>query len=149
MRAVVQRVSRARVTVDGRETGSIESGLLVLVGIAPEDGEPEAEWLADKLANLRIFNDDDGKMNLSLRDLAGAVLLVSQFTLYGDARKGRRPSFIRAAQGAEAAALYERCVASLRALGISCETGEFGATMEVELVNDGPVTILLDSEKAF
>lgn len=149
MRAVVQRVSRARVTVDGRETGSIERGLLVLVGIAPEDGEPEAEWLADKLANLRIFNDDDGKMNLSLRDLAGAVLLVSQFTLYGDARKGRRPSFIRAAQGAEAAALYERCVASLRALGISCETGEFGATMEVELVNDGPVTILLDSEKAF
>ena len=149
MRAVVQRVSRARVTVDGRETGAIERGLLVLVGISPDDDEAEVSWLADKLANLRIFTDADGKMNLSVRDVAGAVLLVSQFTLYGDARKGRRPSFIRAAQGPEAETLYERCIEAIAAHGIDCRTGEFGAMMDVELVNEGPVTILLDSEKTF
>ena len=149
MRAVVQRVSRARVTVDGRETGAIEHGLLVLVGISPDDDEAEVSWLADKLANLRIFPDADGKMNLSVRDVAGAVLLVSQFTLYGDARKGRRPSFIRAAQGPEAETLYERCIEAIAAQGIDCRRGEFGAMMDVELVNEGPVTILLDSEKTF
>ena len=149
MRAVVQRVSRARVTVGERETGAIGRGLLVLVGISPEDGDAQASWLADKVANLRIFTDDDGKMNLSLIDVSGAVLLVSQFTLYGDARKGRRPSFVGAAQGAEAEALYDRCVEAIRTQGIDCATGEFGAMMDVELVNEGPVTILLDSEKAF
>ena len=149
MRAVVQRVSSARVTVGERETGAIGRGLLVLVGISPEDGDAQASWLADKVANLRIFTDDDGKMNLSVIDVSGAVLLVSQFTLYGDARKGRRPSVFGAAQGADAEALYDRCIEAVRAQGIDCATGEFGAIMDVELVNEGPVTILLDSDKAF
>jgi D-tyrosyl-tRNA(Tyr) deacylase len=149
VRAVVQRVSRAKVTVGESATGSIARGLLVLVGISPGDGEREAAWLADKLVNLRIFTDDEGKMNLSLLDVSGAVLLVSQFTLYGDARKGRRPSFVGAAQGPDAELLYRRCVGAIKELGVPCETGEFGAMMDVELVNDGPVTILLDSEKAF
>ena len=149
MRAVVQRVSRARVAVGERETGAIERGLLVLLGISHDDGDREVAWLVDKLANLRIFTDDEGKMNRSVAEVGGAVLLVSQFTLYGDARKGRRPSFIRAAQGAEAESVYVRCVDAISELGIACETGEFGAMMDVELVNDGPVTILLDSEKTF
>jgi D-tyrosyl-tRNA(Tyr) deacylase len=149
MRAVVQRVTRASVTVDGDVVGECGPGVLVLLGISPDDGEPEAKWFADKVANLRIFNDDDGKMNRSLLDIGGEALVVSQFTLYGDARKGRRPSFIRAAQGADAEALYERCVRELEALGIKCATGTFGAMMDVELINDGPVTILLDSEKTF
>ncbi len=144
MRAVVQRVSRARVTVGDRLTGECGPGVLVLLGIAPSDAAPEVAWLADKVANLRIFNDDDGKMNLSLLDSGGAALVVSQFTLYGDARKGRRPSFIRAAQGPEAEALYEDVVAAFRALEIETSTGEFGAMMDVELVNDGPVTIWLE-----
>ncbi len=149
MRAVIQRVSSARVTVDGRETGSIGRGLLILLGISPGDGESETAWLADKVANLRIFSDDDDKMNLSLLDIEGEALIVSQFTLYGDARKGRRPSFIKAAQGPAAEALYDRTVDQVRALGITCATGEFGAMMDVELTNEGPVTILLDSEKTF
>ncbi|HEX2294443.1 MAG TPA: D-aminoacyl-tRNA deacylase [Actinomycetota bacterium] len=149
MRAVVQRVARARVTVDDRVTGECGPGVLVLLGIAPDDGAAEVSWIADKVANLRIFNDADGKMNLSLLDTKGAALVVSQFTLYGDARKGRRPSFIRAAQGPEAEALYEDVVAAFRALGIETATGEFGAMMDVELVNSGPVTILLDSDKTF
>jgi D-aminoacyl-tRNA deacylase len=149
MRAVVQRVTRARVTVGDRLVGECGPGVLVLLGIAPDDGAAEASWVADKVANLRIFNDAEGKMNLSLLDTAGAALVVSQFTLYGDARKGRRPSFIRAAQGPEAEALYEDVVAAFRALGIDTATGEFGAMMDVELVNEGPVTILLDSHKAF
>ncbi|MDQ3957643.1 MAG: D-aminoacyl-tRNA deacylase [Actinomycetota bacterium] len=149
MRAVVQRVSSARVTVGGRLVGECGAGVLVLVGIAPDDGAPEVTWLADKVANLRIFNDADGKMNLSLLDTGGEALVVSQFTLYGDARRGRRPSFIRAAQGPEAEALYEDSIAAFRALGIRTAMGEFGAMMDVELTNEGPVTILLDSDKTF
>ena len=149
MRAVVQRVTRARVTVGERVVGECSAGVLVLLGIAPTDGPAEVAWLADKVANLRIFNDAEGKMNLSLLDTGGEALVVSQFTLYGDARKGRRPSFIKAAQGPEAEALYEDVVSSFRSLGITTSTGEFGAMMDVELVNEGPVTILLESDKTF
>ena len=149
MRAVVQRTSGASVSVGERVTGSIGRGLVVLVGVAPEDGPAESKWLADKVANLRIFEDADGKMNRSLLDVGAEALIVSQFTLYGDARKGRRPSFIRAAQGPAAEELYESVVAELAALGVSCATGEFGAMMNVCLVNEGPVTILLDSDKMF
>ena len=149
MRAVVQRVTEARVEVGERETGRCARGVMVLLGISPDDTESEARWLADKVANLRIFPDDEGKMNRSLLDIQGEALVVSQFTLYGDARKGRRPSFIRAAEGPEAEAVYEKTVANLRELGITTGTGEFGAMMDVHLVNEGPVTILLDSEKAF
>lgn len=149
MRAVVQRVTRARVTVDDRATGAIDVGLLVLVGVSHDDRDEEAVWLADKVANLRIFPDDDGKMNRSLVDIGGSVLLVSQFTLYGDARKGRRPSFIDAAQGSDAEAIYESVAKALRDLGVHVETGKFGASMDVELINRGPVTILLDSLKTF
>jgi D-tyrosyl-tRNA(Tyr) deacylase len=149
VRAVVQRVSCASVDVGDRRVASIGGGLLVLVGVAPEDGDREVAWLAEKLLGLRIFQDDDGKMNLSLSETEGEVLLVSQFTLYGDARKGRRPSFIRAARGPEAEALYEAVAATIRSLGADCATGEFGAVMDVTLVNEGPVTILLDSEKTF
>lgn len=149
MRAVVQRVSEAQVSVDGRVVGECGPGVLVLLGISPSDGDAEANWLADKVANLRIFSDEGDKMNRSLLDVAGDALVVSQFTLYGDARKGRRPSFIRAAQGPEAEAVYETCVTRLEAFGVTCATGEFGAMMQVQLVNDGPVTILLDSEKTF
>jgi D-aminoacyl-tRNA deacylase len=149
VRAVVQRVSEARVTVGDRDVGAIGPGLVILVGISPSDTEREAAWLAEKVATLRIFEDDAGKMNRSLVETGGAALVVSQFTLYGDVRKGRRPSFIRAAQGADAEAVYERCVAALRELGIETATGEFGAMMDVSLTNRGPVTILLDSDKAF
>ena len=149
MRAVVQRVTSAHVTVDDREIGRCGRGVLVLVGVSPDDGDPEARWLSDKVANLRIFPDDEGKMNRSLVESGGSALVVSQFTLYGDARKGRRPSFIRAAEGPEAEATYEKTVSLLRELGIETATGEFGANMQVSLVNDGPVTILLDSDKTF
>lgn len=149
MRAVVQRSGPASVTIDGAVAGRIDKGVVVLVGVAPEDGVPEARWLADKVANLRIFPDDEGKMNRSLLETGGAALVISQFTLYGDARKGRRPSFIRAADGPEAVAAYEQVVAELRALGIEVATGEFGAMMDVALTNEGPVTILLDSDKTF
>ena len=145
----MQRVTSASVEVEGEVVGSIGSGCLVLVGVAPEDGGKEAAWLAEKVVGLRIFNDDEGKMNRSLEEAGGEVLLVSQFTLYGDARKGRRPSFIRAARGAEAEALYEDVGARIRMRGVGCATGVFGADMKVSLVNDGPVTILLDSEKTF
>ena len=147
MRAVVQRVSSAEVRVGPRVTGAIGPGVVVLVGVGHDDGNTEVQWLADKVANLRIFNDEDKKMNRSLVDIAGEALIVSQFTLYGDARKGRRPSFIRAAQGEQAERIYEDVVVAVRALGIKCATGEFGAMMQVALTNDGPVTILLDSEK--
>jgi D-aminoacyl-tRNA deacylase len=149
MRAVVQRVSRASVTVSGQVTGEIGSGLLVLLGVASTDDEKHARWMAEKVANLRIFQDDDGLMNRSAIDVRGAVLLVSQFTLYGDARKGRRPSFIAAAPESIAVPLYERTGVEIERLGLRVAYGEFGAQMDVELVNDGPVTILLDSDRTF
>ena len=147
MRLVIQRVTRARVTVAGQNTGEILSGVVVLIGIAKGDSAADAAYLAEKTAQLRIFNDSQGKMNLSLIDAGGAALVISQFTLYGDVRRGRRPGFDRAAAPADAAALYEEYVRCLRAQGVRVETGVFQAHMEVELVNDGPVTILLDSEK--
>lgn len=144
MRAVVQRVSRASVTVEGRVTGRIGRGLLVLVGFAPTDVPDQVEWMADKVAGLRVFADDEGKMNRDLAAVGGGVLVVSQFTLYGDASRGRRPSFIGAAPPEVAIPLYEALIAALRARGIPVETGEFGAMMDVELVNDGPVTLILE-----
>jgi len=149
LRLVVQRVSSASVSVHENVRGAIGKGLLVLVGITEDDGDDQVEWAADKICNLRIFNDDEGKMNLSLLEVGGEVLLVSQFTLYGDARRGRRPSFVYAARGSEAEAVYGRVVEAIGARDISCATGEFGAVMQVSLVNEGPVTILLDSEKTF
>ncbi len=147
MRAVIQRVNCASVTVDGRVAGEIGAGLLVLLGVGRLDNPESASYLAEKITNLRIFSDEAGKMNLSLLDSGGAVLVVSQFTLYGDTRGGRRPSYIQAAPPEEANRLYEEFVRSMRALGVTVETGVFQAHMQVELVNDGPVTILLDSEK--
>ena len=149
MRAVVQRVSRAKVTVNGEITGQIARGLLVLLGVGQTDTEADADYLAEKIAGLRIFEDEDGKMNLSVADVHGAVLAVSQFTLYGDVRRGKRPSFDAAARPERARELYEYFVARIRAAGLPCETGRFQEMMQVELVNDGPVTILLDSGKAF
>jgi D-tyrosyl-tRNA(Tyr) deacylase len=147
VRAVVQRVSRASVTVEGRVAGEIGAGLLVLLGVSRTDNAEAASYLAEKIVNLRIFSDEAGKMNLSLLDARGAALVVSQFTLYGDTRGGRRPSYIQAAPPEQASRLYEEFVRSLRALGVPVETGVFQARMQVELVNDGPVTIVLDSEK--
>ena len=149
MRAVIQRVSRAKVTVDGHVLGAIERGLLVLLGVAEGDDESAADYLAEKTAGLRIFDDAAGKMNLSVGEVNGAVLVVSQFTLYGDVRRGKRPSFDRAARPERANELYEHFVGRIRAAGLRCETGRFQAMMDVELVNDGPVTILLDSEKTY
>lgn len=149
MRAVIQRVSRASVTVDGKVVGQIGKGLLVLLGIAHGDDEAAADYLAEKTAGLRIFEDDDEKMNLACADVGGAVLVVSQFTLHGDVRKGKRPSFDRAARPDDAKRLYEYFVSRIRAAGLPCQHGTFQAMMDVELVNDGPVTILLDSEKQF
>ncbi|HEY0461033.1 MAG TPA: D-aminoacyl-tRNA deacylase [Pyrinomonadaceae bacterium] len=149
MRAVIQRVARAKVTVDGETTGDIGRGILVLLGVSRADTEKEALYLLEKTLNLRIFEDAEGKMNLSLLDIKGALLVVSQFTLYGDARKGRRPSFIEAAAPPEANRLYEFFVAQARRQIEQVGTGRFQAMMDVELVNDGPVTILLDSDKNF
>jgi D-tyrosyl-tRNA(Tyr) deacylase len=149
MRAVVQRVTSARVIVDGSVKGEIAAGLLVLVAVGREDTAATASSMAEKVANLRIFNDEQGKMNRSLLDVSGAVLAVSQFTLYGDARGQRRPSFIQAAPPHQGKALYEEFVRALKALGVRAETGVFQTHMSVELVNDGPVTILLDSDKLF
>ena len=149
MRAVVQRVTRACVLVDERVVGDIGRGLAVLVGISVDDSEDAPRWLVDKLANLRVFSDEDGRMNRSVVDVGGEVLVVSQFTLYGDARKGRRPSFVRAAQGEPARRIYDDVVRGFRAAGVATETGSFGAMMQVCLVNDGPVTLLLDSNKDF
>ncbi len=149
MRAVIQRVARAAVRVGARTTGEIGSGLLVLLGVHVEDSADDACYIAEKIAHLRIFTDEAGLMNRSVLDIGGAVLLVSQFTLYGDARKGRRPSFITAAAGPLARELYERVGREIAANGPRVEFGEFGAEMKVELVNDGPVTILLDSTRAF
>ena len=149
MRAVVQRVSRASVKVDGRIVGQINVGLLVLIGIAQDDSESDADYLADKITGLRIFEDADGKMNLSLLDIKGSILAISQFTLFGDVRRGKRPSFDVAARPDQAKQLYEYFVQRIRAAGVRCETGVFQATMQVELANEGPVTILLDSKKNF
>lgn len=148
MRAVVQRVSGASVTVEGVKKGEIGKGLMVLIGIDEEDTPQDGAYIADKLAGLRIFEDDEGKMNRSVTDVNGAILLVSQFTLCGDARKGRRPSFIRAARPEKAIPLYEKLISHLSET-LTVETGEFGADMQVALVNDGPVTILLDSKRLF
>jgi D-tyrosyl-tRNA(Tyr) deacylase len=149
MRAVVQRVSRAKVTVNGEITGEIGLGLLVLLGVGSGDTRVDADYLVDKTVGLRIFDDPGGKMNLSVIDVGGAVLAVSQFTLYGDVRRGRRPSFDAAAPPQQARELYEYFVEKIRAAGLRCETGRFQEMMQVELVNDGPVTILLDSAKTF
>ncbi len=149
MRAVVQRVSRARVTVNGKTTGEIGPGLLVLLGVGAGDTRAEADYLAEKTIGLRIFEDAGGKMNLSVSEVGGALLVVSQFTLYGDARRGKRPSFDAAAPPEQARELYEYFVEKVRAAGLRCETGRFQEMMQVELVNEGPVTILLDSAKAF
>lgn len=147
MRAVIQRVSSASVTVDGRVVGEIQAGVLVLLGISRADHAEAAPYLAEKIAKLRIFADEAGKVNLSLVDTGGSALIVSQFTLYGDTRGGRRPSYIQAAPPEQANRLYGEFVRSMRALGIAVQTGVFQAHMRVELVNDGPVTILMDSEK--
>ena len=149
MRAVIQRVSRAKVRVEGNVTGEVGPGLMILLGVGREDTSAVAVSLAEKAANLRIFEDENEKMNRSLLDVRGGALIVSQFTLYGDARGGRRPSFIAAAPPEQAKALYEEFCAALRNLGITVATGVFQAMMSVELINEGPVTILLDSDKTF
>ena len=149
MRAVVQRVSRASVEVEGQVVGRIGPGLMVLLGVSQQDGPEQAAWLAKKIAGLRIFPDDDHKLNLSVSDVEGQVLVVSQFTLWGDCAKGRRPSFVRAAGGEAAEPLYQAFVRELNQLGLVTATGVFGAMMEVSLVNSGPVTLLVDTEKSF
>ncbi len=149
MRCVVQRVTEASVTVNGETAGAVGPGLMVLIGVSAEDTDADLKYMAEKVPNLRIFDDENGVMNRSVLDVGGSILAVSQFTLYGDARGGRRPSYIRAAKPDEANALYERLVAAWRAKGIHVETGRFRTDMKVSLVNDGPVTILIDSEKAF
>lgn len=148
MRAVVQRVSEASVKIDGEVKGSIGKGYMVLLGIEDIDEEVDLEYICDKITGLRVFEDEQGKMNLSIEDVSGSVLLISQFTLYGDARKGRRPSFIKAARPEKAIPLYEKAIERLGRT-VPVETGEFGADMKVSLVNDGPVTILLDSKRNF
>ena len=153
MRAVIQRVRHAKVIVKDSETdeeemtGSIQAGLLVLLGVGPNDGENEARWLSKKLVNLRIFEDEAGKMNLSLKDIKGSILAVSQFTLYGDCKRGRRPSFVGAAHPDLALLLFNRCVEMIQGEGVHCEIGKFGHHMEVSLMNDGPVTLILDTEQ--
>ena len=144
MRIVLQRVSKASVTIDGRVAGAIERGFCILVGFTHQDTAVQVDWMADKVAGLRLFTDAEDKMNLGLEEVGGALLVVSQFTLYGDAQKGRRPSFIDAARPEAAIPLYERFVAQLRGKGLRVETGEFGAMMQVEIHNDGPVTLILD-----
>lgn len=149
MRAVIQRVSRCRVTVDANAVGEIGQGLLVLLGISKADTEAAADYLVEKIIGLRVFEDAGQKMNLAVKEIGGALLVVSQFTLYGDVRRGRRPSFDAAARPEDAKRLYEYFVERVRAVGLRCETGQFQAKMDVELVNSGPVTILVDSEKQF
>lgn len=149
MRAVIQRVSRASVTVDGQITGQIGQGLLVFLGVGKEDGQADIKFLADKITNLRIFGDTDGKMNHSIKDISGGVLLISQFTLFGDCRKGRRPDFTAAGDPENAKTLYEQMIAAIQAKGIPVETGVFAAHMDIDSLNDGPVTLLLDSRKSF
>ena len=146
MRTVVQRVTRASVVIAGETVGEIGAGLVVLLGVTHDDTPTQAQWLAEKVTGLRIFNDADGKMNRDLSDVGGAMLIVSQFTLYGDCRKGKRPSFIDAAPSTIAIPLYEAFINGVKALGIPVATGRFGADMQVELVNDGPVTLIVDSK---
>ena len=145
MKAVVQRVTQSRVTVEDQQIGVIGTGMMVLLGVAQDDGEADADWLVDKIVGLRIFEDDHGKMNRAITDVNGQILVVSQFTLLGDCRKGRRPSFVKAAAPDKAEALYNRFVQKIRDKGIGVETGRFGAAMKVALVNDGPVTLILSS----
>ncbi len=147
MRAVIQRVAHASVTVDGTVTGEIQTGFLILLGVAPEDTEEQARYLARKCVGLRVFSDEEDHMNRSLADVGGGILAVSQFTLYGDCRKGKRPNFMRAAKGEQAERLYEQFVTFCREEGVRVETGEFGADMKVALLNDGPVTILMDTDE--
>lgn len=149
MRAVLQRVKKCQVTVSGKSSGKIGAGILVLLGVGPEDSEEDACYLAEKSVHLRIFADKAGKMNRSLLDIGGGMLVVSQFTLFGDCRKGRRPSFVRAAPPEKAETLYRAFVEQVENFGITASTGSFGAMMEVALVNDGPVTLLLDSKGQF
>ncbi len=149
MRAVVQRAAKAKVSVEGQVTGEIGRGLVIFLGIGQEDTEKDIAYLADKIVNLRIFEDENDKMNISLLAIQGQLLVVSQFTLYGDCRKGKRPSFDKAARPEAAEGLYEQFVAHCRKLGIKTETGRFQAMMQVELQNDGPVTLLLDSKREF
>lgn len=149
MRGVVQRVKRASVSVDNKIIGEIENGILLLLGVENTDDEKDLEYMADKVPNLRIFEDENGKMNKSLTDVNGGLLVISQFTLLGDARKGRRPSFIQAAAPDKAVPMYESFINKMKEKEIKTQCGEFGADMQVELVNDGPVTILLDSKKVF
>jgi len=149
MRAVLQRVANASVKVDGKIIGEIEKGLLVFLGVCDDDCDDDLKYMADKICGLRIFEDEDEKMNLSVRDIGGEILVVSQFTLYGDCRKGKRPSFSSAGKPDFANEMYEKFVSMLRADGFKTETGEFGADMKVSLLNDGPVTLLLDSKKTF
>lgn len=145
MRAVVMRVGRAEVRVDDEQVGAIERGLMVLLGVAADDGDDQVDWMARKIAELRIFPDDEGKMNRSVEEIGGAVLVVSQFTLLGDVRRGRRPSYVRAAAPEQADALYEQFMDALRSRGLPVASGRFRAMMDVELVNEGPVTIILDT----
>ncbi|MHC4855626.1 MAG: D-aminoacyl-tRNA deacylase [Planctomycetota bacterium] len=147
MRAVIQRVSRASVTVDGKVNGSIERGLLVFLGVGRDDTQKDIDFIADKIVNLRIFECDEGKMNLSVSDIGGAVLLISQFTLFGDCRKGRRPDFTAAGPPDTANRLYEQTIAAVKARGVPVETGVFAAHMDIDSINDGPVTLHLDSRK--
>ncbi len=147
MRAVVQRVKKGSVEIEEKEIGKIEKGLVILLGVGQNDTEKDAEYLAEKIVNLRIFEDKEGKMNLSVKDINGQILVISQFTLYGDCKKGRRPSFISAALPDKAVKLYDYFVKSIKNYGLKIETGEFQAMMLVKIYNDGPVTILLDSEK--
>ena len=149
MRAVVQRAAKAKVTVEGMITGEIGRGLVILLGIGLDDNDRDIEYLADKIINLRIFEDENDKMNISLMDIGGQLLVVSQFTLFGDCRKGKRPSYDKAARPEAAEVLYERFVERCRSMGVKTETGKFQAMMQVELQNDGPVTLLLDSRKEF
>lgn len=146
MRVVIQRVSEASVTIDSQITGQISKGFMILVGICPEDNLEDIKWLTQKIANLRVFGDEDGKMNLSITDIKGEILLISQFTLFASTKKGNRPSFIQSAKPEIAIPLYEQFINSLKEIGIPIQTGTFGADMKVSLTNDGPVTIIIDSK---